>query len=684
MRLIEQKDNMKTVQLIVFIAALFAGTALLCGLQNNSFSGGVYSATGFEAERVTRFVIIDHGKYGFIDSTGQVVIPVEYSYAGAFSEGLAPVRKNGLYGYIDENGTQRISEQFDYAEEFHNGHARVYIKGIPYIINRKGEILFKHGYTSIGDFANDSLASATLADGRVCLIDLKGNKVASPVFSEIGEFHSGRAVAIRFTSSKSWRDRVTGVIDRSGHFVVPFGKYDGVQKYSDDLAIARYNEKQPGSEKYVTKYHVLDTNGKVQLEIPYQQWRPHDSETGYNEGLLVVDVYKVNPDSLKSWVINNTYPGVVDRKGNVVFSSKQFEEISHFSHGRAFAKLENSGSWIMINTEGKQIGSKEFTDVCGVRYRTESDRDFFEDGKALVRDEQTWKFIDTTGKEIRRHPYVRYPEYRVRREGNIVVMGEEICQIWVPGDTLLFRQYFKYVVPGTLNDALIQVVFIDKETEETTWGYINRSGKTVWKFSNAKENFSHELNIDYMNRGYFMASSPFDEDLNGVGGWGQYDNLFKPLSDFRSNFSKDKLQAIIDTNKSSSWFDICSGYEIYLINSTDHKYYFPSENSRINMLIQAQDSEGNWKDIEYLPHSFCGNSYLTLFLPQNSYWTFVMPVYQGIIPTKLRAKVEYESMLNQKSPQILYSNEINGSVNPAQFWRKREYFPSGIMDSYTE
>jgi len=30
----------------------------------------------------------------------------------------------------------------------------------------------------------------------------------------------------------------------------------------------------------------------------------------------------------------------------------------------------------------------------------------------------------------------------------------------------------------------------------------------------------------------------------------------------------------------------------------------------------------------------------------------------------------------------VYSNEYSGSVNPAQFWRKPEYIPAGIMDPY--
>lgn len=44
------------------------------------------------------------GKYGFIDTTGKLVIPCEWDDAGKFSEGLASVTKTGKSGYIDITG----------------------------------------------------------------------------------------------------------------------------------------------------------------------------------------------------------------------------------------------------------------------------------------------------------------------------------------------------------------------------------------------------------------------------------------------------------------------------------------------------------------------------------------------------------------------------------------------------
>jgi len=44
------------------------------------------------------------GKFGYIDTTGNMVIPPVYEEARAFSNGLALVRRGGKYMYIDRNG----------------------------------------------------------------------------------------------------------------------------------------------------------------------------------------------------------------------------------------------------------------------------------------------------------------------------------------------------------------------------------------------------------------------------------------------------------------------------------------------------------------------------------------------------------------------------------------------------
>ena len=45
-------------------------------------------------------------KYGYIDRSGRIVIPIEYEYASAFYKGEALVCKSGEFYYIDINGNK--------------------------------------------------------------------------------------------------------------------------------------------------------------------------------------------------------------------------------------------------------------------------------------------------------------------------------------------------------------------------------------------------------------------------------------------------------------------------------------------------------------------------------------------------------------------------------------------------
>jgi hypothetical protein len=64
--------------------------------------------------------------YGYINTSGQVVITIHFTNAHNFSEGLAPAESdNGLWGYIDTKGNWVITPMYAYADIFTNGEARV-------------------------------------------------------------------------------------------------------------------------------------------------------------------------------------------------------------------------------------------------------------------------------------------------------------------------------------------------------------------------------------------------------------------------------------------------------------------------------------------------------------------------------------------------------------------------------
>src|SRR5690625_3307103 len=75
------------------------------------------------------YPVVENGRWGFIDSQGEVVVTPRYEWAANFSRDLALVRENGLYGDIWRNGVVAIEQQCGDAWDFVDGLDPVSIAG---------------------------------------------------------------------------------------------------------------------------------------------------------------------------------------------------------------------------------------------------------------------------------------------------------------------------------------------------------------------------------------------------------------------------------------------------------------------------------------------------------------------------------------------------------------------------
>jgi len=104
-------------------------------------------------------------KWGYINETGEVVIPLKYRDAELFSkEGLAPIKSEKLWGFIDKSGKEVIAQKYvittgglslfkkNIEKGFINGLARVKYKKTWGFINTKGELLNNIWFINLEDF----------------------------------------------------------------------------------------------------------------------------------------------------------------------------------------------------------------------------------------------------------------------------------------------------------------------------------------------------------------------------------------------------------------------------------------------------------------------------------------------------------------------------------------------------
>ena len=183
------------------------------------------------------------------------------------------------------------------------------------------------------------------------------------------------------------------------------------------------------------------------------------------------------------------------------------------------------------------------------------------------------------------------------------------------------------------------------------------------------------LNVKFKLRGYFYAGTS-QVDSTALGGFYEDKNLPKILTPEISEYSKsNKLEIIVKPDLITEFEKGISGFKVFIINKSDSIKELPAQDSRLYLKRQVF-YKNEWKDIEYLPSSWCGNSYHSVFIKPNEYWDFTAPCLKGKIDTKFR----FELYVNEKL--TLYSNEFNGSFNKKQLKKEQGHKPIGIMDSY--
>lgn len=615
------------------------------------------------------FKITQNDKVGYINEKGKIVISPIFLSGNDFSEGLAAVRLNGMYGFINESGTFVIKPDYDFATNFVHGLTVVYKDGEPLFIDKTGNIVLPKTYSGLY-FIDTKKGIITTHSKKQGLINVYTKQlVIDTVFSSISDFKNGASVVYEYIkpAQKQKKKRV-GVIDTTGKFIVPFGKYETIKPFLDGYASVEINDKR---NKDGSTDGVIDTKGNLLFKRPYKNNSYVDGD--FHDGYAKVSLYKYwIPE--KEGIISTSeknYEGFINLKGEVVFNDTNYRYVKEFSNGRAFVK-ENDKDYILIDKNFKRVGNKEFEDIPF---------EAFKNGYAIVETSDGFGIIDTLGNFVTKSDYEEidrvgiidgYFFFSNESDENKALFG--IADL--KGNIISKPIMQEFDRNGFVN-GLMKAVIEDKLS------YINKSGDIVWQQKTDSSTALKFLNIDFMNRGYFYAySTPKNTEDDNSGGWATSPNKPNIITDMK--FPGNSFSITIDTNNIDTFANQFFGFKIFISNTTADTVKLNAQDSRLYMKLQAQNSKGEWKDIEYLPSSWCGNSYHKIELEPNAFWKFTIPKYNGEIQTKIRAELKFIDNENLKTEKVVYSNIINGSINPGQFWNKRTYYPNGLMDPYND
>lgn len=246
-----------------------------------------------------------NGKYGFIDTEYNVVIPIKFDNLGEFSHGLAAAQKGKKWGFIDIEGEYQIAPTFTEVEKFNSkGLAAVMIKYKWGVIDTAGKqiipIEFDRYYVSGWNFQELVRVCKTkglLGMGQVCgAYDKTGNNVIPLVYDDIELTYDNESF-IKVSLNGKW-----GMVDKKNNLIVPF-KYDDkdcIRPFRNGYAAIKVNERWgfvnlKGIEVIAPEYDRVNDFALSYFEVKYLgKWGIIDSNRVYKIPLLYDNLEKIS------------------------------------------------------------------------------------------------------------------------------------------------------------------------------------------------------------------------------------------------------------------------------------------------------------------------------------------------------------------------------------------------------
>ncbi len=142
------------------------------------------------------------------------------------------------------------------------------------------------------------------------------------------------------------------------------------------------------------------------------------------------------------------------------------------------------------------------------------------------------------------------------------------------------------------------------------------------------------------------------EDIQSPGGYASSDNMPRDI-DFEHELKADSIHLLLDEDVEGE----SKRYRVRLINTSGQVVPFHAVDGRLLIVQQALDGNGEWRNVEMLPSSGCGNSYHRVMLDEHQYWQFDVPQYDGSDQTQVRY------MLVIRGRAGIISNAIEGHVS---------------------
>jgi tetratricopeptide (TPR) repeat protein len=341
-------------------------------------------------------------RYGYIDASGKMVIPQNFTEALPFSQGLAAVAQDYKWNYINSSGEVVVQTRGSPVLNFRDGFARVRPTFDWGLMDKSGTIQVKPQFEAIAWYTDKILAGRKPGQALWGLYDWSGKELAPPQFLFVSGLTSDRAVV--------QKGNQYGILGADGQFVVPAEYDDCGWIYSEGLL--------PVSKG--GKYGFIDEDGRMVFAPQY------DGAVGFtSEKLCAVQI-----DS--KW-------GFINRANKLVIPA-QYDGTTCFSEGRAAVRVNDQ--WGFIDATGKIIAKPQFRQAG-----------YFSNGLAPVKVNEKWGYIDKTGKMAVPPQYDEADPFnnglaRIRTGKHFAYVDAKGKTVWMAQPGLIAKQFAESLKPA--------------------------------------------------------------------------------------------------------------------------------------------------------------------------------------------------------------------------------------------
>lgn len=274
--------------------------------------------------------VLKDGKWGYIDSSGKIIIPLQYEDPSQFTHGYVDVKQNGKVGLIDKTGKVVVPLQYDYIGNYHNGLFSVRNLQEKYgFIDSSGNVIIPFEYDGVDiSWFNNGLASVKKGN-KYGAIDVK-NKIVIPFeFEMLHDFSMGVSIAKK--------NNQIILVDKTGKEI----KVPGINNY-EDIRIADEN-KLIVTHSSTSKQGIIDFQGKIIIPLQYK------SVTEFYKGYTIAE--------------NEKGKFLIDEKGKTTFEQTPFFNLNIITENLFYGNTSTNETMFIFDITGKHTVAEGFDNI---------------------------------------------------------------------------------------------------------------------------------------------------------------------------------------------------------------------------------------------------------------------------------------------------------------------------------